>query len=285
MDDRHIRQEGQGIEDKRVYERADNGKYRVAVARVVASMGTSAPLRGAETGMDAQTATASVTASGRSPYDRIKIGIVDHLGKVPLGHVARLGTGRISKIMDEAVDGIEQFIGHSIPDLAATAVAPVVLIVLLFVFDWRFGVATIVAVAVACIVQFSCYADKRLMSQMGRYQQVKEEMGNAAVEYVRGMRVVKAFGQTARSFKKLAEAVKDYTGLALDVTFFFQNSMPGFTALLNSAYLFVLPVGILLAPGADDWPAFVLSLVFYLLFVHSISSVFQKILEALYPQK
>lgn len=209
---------------------------------------------------------------------RIKIGIVDHLGKVPLGHVVRLGMGRISKIMDEAVDGIEQFIGHSIPDLAATAVAPVVLIVLLFVFDWRFGVATIVAVAVACIVQFSCYADKRLMSQMGRYQQVKEEMGNAAVEYVRGMRVVKAFGQTARSFRKLAEAVKDYTGLALDVTFFFQNSMPGFTALLNSAYLFVLPVGILLAPGADDWPAFVLSLVFYLLFVHSISSVFQKIL-------
>lgn len=116
------------------------------------------------------------------------------------------------------------------------------------------------------------------MDRMGRYQQVKEKMGNAAVEYVRGMRVVKAFGQTARSFRKLAEAIKDYTGLALDVTFFFQNSMPGFTALLNSAYLFVLPVGILLAPGARDWPTFVLSLVFYLLFVHSISSVFQKIL-------
>lgn len=209
---------------------------------------------------------------------RIKIGIVDHLGKVPLGHIARLGTGRISKIMDEAVDSIEQFIGHSIPDLAATVVAPIVLIVLLFVFDWRFGVATIVAVAVACVVQFSGYADKRLMGQMGRYQQVKEEMGNAAVEYVRGMRVVKAFGQTARSFRKLAEAIKDYTGLALDVTFFFQDSMPGFTALLNSAYLFILPVGILLAPGASDWSTFVLSLIFYLLFVHSISSVFQKVL-------
>lgn len=116
------------------------------------------------------------------------------------------------------------------------------------------------------------------MASMGRYQEVKEQMGNASVEYVRGMRVVKAFGQTARSFKRLSDAIKDYTGLSLDVTLFFRNSMPGFTAVLNNAYLFVLPVGILLAPGAQDWPTFVLSLVFYLLFVHSISSVFTKIL-------
>lgn len=149
---------------------------------------------------------------------------------------------------------------------------------LLFVFDWRFGIATLAAVAVACVVQFSGYADKRVMASMGRYQEVKEQMGNAAVEYVRGMRVVKAFGQTARSFKRLTDAIKDYTGLSLDVTLFFRNSMPGFTAVLNNAYLFVLPVGILLAPGAQDWPTFVLSLVFYLLFVHSISSVFAKIL-------
>ena len=207
-----------------------------------------------------------------------KLDIAAHLGRIPLGHVARLGTGRISKVMDESVGGIEQFIGHSIPDLAATAAAPVVLVALLFVFDWRFGVATLAAVAVACVVQFSGYADKRVMASMGRYQEVKEQMGNAAVEYVRGMRVVKAFGQTARSFRRLADAIKDYTGLSLDVTLFFRNSMPGFTAVLNNAYLFVLPVGILLAPGAQDWPTFVLSLVFYLLFVHSISSVFTKIL-------
>lgn len=224
---------------------------------------------------------AALLCSHAAAFDaqyRTKLGIAAHLGRIPLGHVARLGTGRISKVMDESVGGIEQFIGHSVPDLAATAAAPVVLVALLFVFDWRFGVATLAAVAVACIVQFSGYADKRVMASMGRYQEVKEQMGNAAVEYVRGMRVVKAFGQTARSFKRLADAIKDYTGLSLDVTLFFRNSMPGFTAIINNAYLFVLPVGILLAPGAQDWPTFVLSLVFYLLFVHSISSVFAKIL-------
>lgn len=224
---------------------------------------------------------AALLCSHAAAFDaqyRTKLDIAAHLGRIPLGHVARLGTGRISKVMDESVGGIEQFIGHSIPDLAATAAAPVVLVALLFVFDWRFGVATLAAVAVACVVQFSGYADKRVMASMGRYQEVKEQMGNAAVEYVRGMRVAKAFGQTARSFRRLADAIKDYTGLSLDVTLFFRNSMPGFTAVLNNAYLFVLPVGILLAPGAQDWPTFVLSLVFYLLFVHSISSVFTKIL-------
>lgn len=224
---------------------------------------------------------AALLCSHAAAFDaqyRTKLDIAAHLGRIPLGHVARLGTGRISKVMDESVGGIEQFIGHSIPDLAATAAAPVVLVALLFVFDWRFGVATLAAVAVACVVQFSGYADKRVMASMGRYQEVKEQMGNAAVEYVRGMRVVKAFGQTARSFRRLADAIKDYTGLSLDVTLFFRNSMPGFTAVLNNAYLFVLPVGILLAPGAQDWPTFVLSLVFYLLSVHSISSVFTKIL-------
>lgn len=224
---------------------------------------------------------AALLCSHAAAFDaqyRTKLDIAAHLGRIPLGHIARLGTGRISKVMDESVGGIEQFIGHSIPDLAATAAAPVVLAALLFVFDWRFGVATLAAVAVACVVQFSGYADKRVMASMGRYQEVKEQMGNAAVEYVRGMRVVKAFGQTASSFKRLTDAIKDYTGLSLDVTLFFRNSMPGFTAVLNNAYLFVLPVGILLAPGAQDWPTFVLSLIFYLLFVHSISSVFTKIL-------
>ena len=145
-------------------------------------------------------------------------------------------------------------------------------------FDWRFGLAAIVAVVVAMAAQFAGYANKRIMRTMGRYQEAKERMGNAAVEYVRGMAVVKAYGRTASSFARLADAVKDCTGLSLDVTLFFQNSLPAFTAILNNAYLFILPVGILLAPGASDWPAFALSFIFYLLFVPSVAAVFNKIL-------
>lgn len=257
------------------------GVYPNLAAVDVSAMAGYAGLAVAGIVVDVGCYLAALLCSHAAAFDaqyRTKLDIAAHLGRIPLGHIARLGTGRISKVMDESVGGIEQFIGHSIPDLAATAAAPVVLAALLFVFDWRFGVATLAAVAVACVVQFSGYADKRVMASMGRYQEVKEQMGNASVEYVRGMRVVKAFGQTARSFKRLSDAIKDYTGLSLDVTLFFRNSMPGFTAVLNNAYLFVLPVGILLAPGAQDWPTFVLSLVFYLLFVHSISSVFAKIL-------
>ena len=224
---------------------------------------------------------AALLCSHAAAFDtqyRLKLGIAEHLGRIPLGHIARLGSGRLSKIMDEGVSGIETFIAHSLPDLASTAAAPAVLLVLLFVFDWRFGLAAIAAVVVAMAAQFAGYANKRIMQTMGRYQEAKERMGNAAVEYVRGMAVVKAYGRTASSFARLADAVKDCTGLSLDVTLFFQNSLPAFTAILNNAYLFILPVGILLAPGASDWPAFALSFIFYLLFVPSVAAVFNKIL-------
>ena len=224
---------------------------------------------------------AALLCSHAAAFDtqyRLKLGIAEHLGRIPLGHIARLGSGRLSKIMDEGVSGIETFIAHSLPDLASTAAAPAVLLVLLFVFDWRFGLAAIAAVVVAMAAQFAGYANKRIMRTMGRYQEAKERMGNAAVEYVRGMAVVKAYGRTASSFARLADAVKDCTGLSLDVTLFFQNSLPAFTAILNNAYLFILPVGILLAPGASDWPAFALSFIFYLLFVPSVAAVFNKIL-------
>lgn len=224
---------------------------------------------------------ASLLCSHAAAFDtqyRLKLRFADHLGRIPLGHIARLGTGRLSKIMDESTSGVETFIAHSLPDLAASVAAPVTLFVLMFVFDWRFGLAATAAIVLAGVVQFSGYADKRIATTMGRYQNVKEQMGNATVEYVRGMPVVKAFGQEARSFARLSKAVKDYTALTLEVTLFFQNSMPGFTSLLNNAYLFILPVGILLAPTAADWPAFALSFIFYLLFVPSIAAVFTKIL-------
>lgn len=224
---------------------------------------------------------ASLLCSHAAAFDtqyRLKLRFADHLGRIPLGHIARLGTGRLSKIMDESTSGVETFIAHSLPDLAASVAAPATLLVLMFVFDWRFGLAATAAIVLAGVVQFSGYADKRIADTMGRYQSVKEQMGNATVEYVRGMPAIKAFGQEARSFARLSKAVKDYTGFTLEVTFFFQNSMPGFTSLLNNAYLFILPVGILLAPTAHDWPAFALSFIFYLLFVPSIAAVFTKIL-------
>ena len=182
--------------------------------------------------------------------------------------------------MDEGVGAIEGFLAHSLPDMAAAFTAPVAIVVLLFVFDWRFGLAAVACVVAAFGVEAAGFSNKSITGKMRRHLVNQERMTNATVEYVRGMPVVKAFGQTAESFGRLSAAVRAYTDLALDVALFWQSLMPAFTAIINSAYLFVLPVGIALGAGLSgaDFRPFALDFIFYLLFVPSIAGALNKMM-------
>lgn len=210
----------------------------------------------------------------------LKLQIAEHLARMALGRLEALGTGRVSKVMDESVGAIEGFLAHSLPDMAAAFAAPVAIVVLLFVFDWRFGLAAVACVVAAFGVEAAGFSNKAITDKMQRHLVNQELMTNATVEYVRGMPVVKAFGQTAESFGRLSEAVRAYTDLALDVALFWQSLMPAFTAIINNAYLFVLPVGILLGAGLSgaDFRAFALDFIFYLLFVPSIAGALNKMM-------
>ncbi len=210
----------------------------------------------------------------------LKLQITEHLARMPLGRLEALGTGRVAKVMDESVGAIEGFLAHSLPDMAAAFTAPVAIVVLLFVFDWRFGLAAVACVVAAFGVEAAGFSNKAITDKMRRHLVNQERMTNATVEYVRGMPVVKAFGQTAESFGRLSEAVRAYTDLALDVALFWQSLMPAFTAIINNAYLFVLPVGIALGAGLSgaDFRAFALDFIFYLLFVPSIAGALNKMM-------
>ena len=210
----------------------------------------------------------------------LKLQIVEHLGRIPLGRLEALGTGRVGKVMDEGVGAIEGFLAHSLPDMAAAFTAPVAIVVLLFVFDWRFGLAAVACVVAAFGVEAVGFSNKSITGKMRRHLVNQERMTNATVEYVRGMPVVKAFGQTAESFGRLSAAVRAYTDLALDVALFWQSLMPAFTAIINNAYLFVLPVGIALGAGLSgaDFRPFALDFIFYILFVPSIAGALNKMM-------
>lgn len=210
----------------------------------------------------------------------LKLQIVEHLGRIPLGRLEELGTGRVNKVMDESVGAIEGFLAHSLPDMAAAFTAPVAIVVLLFVFDWRFGLAAVACVVAAFGVEAAGFSNKAITEKMRRHLVNQELMTNATVEYVRGMPVVKTFGQTAESFGRLSAAVRAYTDLALDVALFWQSLMPAFTAIINNAYLFVLPVGIVLGAGLSgaDFRPFALDFIFYLLFVPSIAGALNKMM-------
>lgn len=211
---------------------------------------------------------------------RLKLQISEHLARVPLGRLESLGSGRVGKIMDESVGAIEGFLAHSLPDTAAAFTAPVAIVVLLFIFDWRFGLAAVACVVAAFAVEAAGFSNKAITDKMRQHLVNQERMSNATVEYVRGMPVVKTFGRTAESFGRLSRAVRAYTDLALEVALFWQSLMPAFTAIINNAYLFILPVGILLGAGISgaEFRAFALDFIFYLLFVPSIAGALNKMM-------
>lgn len=210
----------------------------------------------------------------------LKLQISEHLARVPLGRLESLGSGRVGKIMDESVGAIEGFLAHALPDTAAAFTAPVAIVVLLFVFDWRFGLAAVACVVAAFAVEAAGFSNKAITDKMRQHLVNQERMSNATVEYVRGMPVVKTFGRTAESFGRLSRAVRAYTDLALEVALFWQSLMPAFTAIINNAYLFILPVGILLGAGISgaEFRAFALDFIFYLLFVPSIAGALNKMM-------
>ena len=208
----------------------------------------------------------------------LKVLFANHITKIPLGYHLTIGSGRLRKIMDEYIESVEGFIAHQFPDFVASVTAPIVMVVILFTVDWRFGLASLAGIILAFIAEFIGYGSGAMKENMGKYQTALEEMNNASVEYVRGMPVVKAFNQTASSFKKLKDAISGYTEWVLKFSLGWQNCMPAFTTIINNIYLILIPVGILIGTKTSDFAGFALSFIFYLLFVPAIAGVLNKIM-------
>ncbi len=208
---------------------------------------------------------------------KLKSSFTKHLAKIPLGYHLTFGSGRFRKVIDEDIEKIETFLAHSYPDIVASFTAPLVMIIVLFGFDWRFGLAAMAAVVIALITQMMTFgaAGPELMEKM---QRAMADMTGASVEYVRGMPVLKAFGQTAGSFKQLSGSIKAYTKFMLTYTLKWENYTAAFQTIINNIYLFILLVGILIGPGTQDYASFALTFIFYLLFVPSMASVLQKLM-------
>lgn len=210
-------------------------------------------------------------------YD-LKVLFADHITKIPLGYHLTIGSGRLRKIMDENIESVEGFIAHQFPDFVASITAPIVMVIILFVVDWRFGLASLAGNILAFIAEFIGFGSGAMKENMGKYQKASEEMNNASVEYVRGMSVVKAFNQTASSFKKLQEAISGYTEWVLKFSLGWQNCMPAFTTIINNIYLILVPVGILIGSNTSNFKEFSMKFIFYLLFVPAIAGVLNKIM-------
>ena len=182
----------------------------------------------------------------------LRVRLSEHIGKLPLGYLNNTSTGAIKKTMDQNIEKIEGFIAHTIPDLVNVVATVAVMLVIFFSLDVWLTVVCLAVVMISLFLQFSNFMGKRAREFMSIYYDAQEKMSASAVQYVRGMPVVKIFGQSVRSFRQFNAEIQAYKTFALKCCDTYQNGMIAFTVLLNSMVTFILPMGILLLQASPQ---------------------------------
>lgn len=176
----------------------------------------------------------------------MRIRLSEHIGKLPLGFLNSSSTGAVKKTMEQNIEKIEGFVAHTIPDLVNVAATVILMFIIFFSLDIWLAIVCLVVILLSIALQFSGFLGKKSREFMKTYMEVQERMSASAVQYVRGMPVVKIFGQSVRSFRQFNSEIEAYKTYALKVCDFYEPGMMSFVVMLNSLVSFILPVGILL---------------------------------------
>ena len=179
----------------------------------------------------------------------LRVRLSEHIGKLSLGYLNGTSTGAVKKTMEQNIEKIEGFIAHTIPDLVNVAATVAVMLVIFFSLDPWLTAVCLAVVLSGFALQFSNFMGKQAREFMRIYYDAQERMSASAVQYVRGMPVVKIFGQSVRSFRRFDAEIQAYKTFALKCCDTYQNGMIAFTVLLGSTGTFLLPAGILLMRG------------------------------------
>ncbi len=186
------------------------------------------------------------------------------LVSLPLGFFENNTTGRIRKIIDDNASITHSFLAHQMPDFAATIVMPITAGVLIFAFDWRLGIACLVPIVISMgIMSFMMGVQGRKFLQL--YMDSLEDMNTEAVEYVRGIPVVKVFQQTVYSFKNFYNSIIRYKKMVMKYTNLWQTPMSLYIVLINSFSFFIVPVAILLISHTGNLSLTILNMFLYVL--------------------
>ena len=199
-----------------------------------------------------------------------------HIGTLPVGFMNSLGSGRVRRIVNESSGATETYLAHQLPDMVGAFATPVGMIVLLFVFDWRLGLLSLIPTALGFIIM-SKMTGKGMAQKMKEYQSALEDMNNEAVEYVRGVPVVKTFGQTVFSFKRFKGSIDSYHKWVIAYTKSLMWPMVAFTTAINCVFVPLIIAGLCFTAGGVDG-TFLLNLIFYIIFTPIISVTLMKVM-------
>lgn len=206
----------------------------------------------------------------------MRIDITEHISKLPIGFADSFGSGKLRKIINDSTAATETYLAHQLPDKYAAMATPVGLLALLLVFDWRLGLLSLVPVAVGFAVM-SAMTGKRMEEKMRQYSNALAAMSNEAVEYVRGIPVVKTFGHSVFSFKKFKATIDEYKKWVLAYTKDMRPPMMLYTAAINGVFAFLI-LGAFWFTNGTVTSEFFVNLLFYIIITPVISVTLTKIM-------
>lgn len=199
----------------------------------------------------------------------LRLAVSEHLAVLPLGFAENFGSGKLRKIIHESTGAAETYLAHQLPDQYNAIATPVGLLVLLLAFDWRLGLLSLAPVVLAFLIM-ATMTGKRMAEKMRQYGNALESMSNEAVEYVRGIPVVKTFGQSVFSFKKFKTTIDEYEKWVISYTKDLRLPMMFYTAAVNGVFAFLIAGGLLFTTHGVT-PEFLLNLLFYIIITPVIS--------------
>ena len=206
----------------------------------------------------------------------LRIKTMEHIVMLPSGAAESFGSGRLRKIVNESSAATETYLAHQLPDRAGAIATPIGLLLMLFIFDIRLGLLSLMPVVLGFVIMMTM-TGQRMQQKMKEYQNALDDMSNEAVEYVRGIPVVKTFGQTIFSFRKFKSSIDRYEKWVIAYTKELRMPMVFYTAAVNGVFVFLTAGALLFFKGAGD-STFITDLIFYVIITPIISVTLTKIM-------
>ena len=208
----------------------------------------------------------------------MRTNMMEHVMKLPMGYIESQGSGKIRKIVADSSAATETFLAHSLPDKAVSYATPIGLIAMLLIFDWKIGLICLIPAVLAFLMMGSMMGEK-MQEDMKEYQNALDEMSAEAVEYVRGIPVVKTFGQSVFSFKRFKDAIDKYEKWTITYTVGMRMPMIGFTTAANAIFAALVACSFIFARNTVTDP-FLYNILFYIIITPILTVTLMKVAYA-----
>lgn len=209
----------------------------------------------------------------------MRVEMMSHIMKIPVGIIETEGTGKIRKDITESSAATETYLAHNLPDKVVSVVTPVCLMGMLAFFDWRLGLISLIPAVIAFVLMGAFMMGPKMANDMKEYQNALGNMSGEAVEYIRGVPVVKTFGQTLYSFKRFKQAIDEYEKWTVAYTKNMRVPMTAFTTSANGIFAALIIAAYAFA-GHGITDKFIINLLFYIIITSVLTVTLMKVAYA-----